>query len=214
MRINKLFIQILLVSMIGSLFLGNTILATSKDDPTVRPISDPDRKIFREKLIDGLVEKYHQDQVFDHINQYMIDKAKELHKHPPTKFPDTLITDTFDKTQSLFEHTKGFIGNSFTRDYTPETFEKNVNKYLWLKGIGFWVLGIGQEHEMAFSYFYLPGNENLKENLLKEIVQYSFPEIPQIEANKIWYDQMAVVMSRLGYRIFNVKEFGLAYTSK
>ncbi len=214
MRINKLFIQILLVGMIGSVILGNNIFAASNDKPTVRAIPDAERKIFREKLIDNLVEKYQQDQTFDHINKYMIDKSKELHKHPPTRLPNTLITDTFDKTQSLFEHTKGFIGNSFTRDYTPVTFEKNVNKYLWLKGIGFWVLGIGQEHEMAFSYFYLPGNENLKDNLLKEIVQYSFPEIPQIEANEFWYDQMAIVMGRLGYRIFNVKEFGLAYTSK
>ena len=210
MRIHKLLIQVLLIAAIGTVFFGNNILAASQDEPTVRQISDAERKALREKLINDLVEKYHQDLVFDHISKYMIDKSKELHKRPPTKEPDTLITDTFNKTQSLFDHTKKFIGNSFTTSYAPDNFEKNVNKYLWLKGIGFWVLGIGEQHEMAFSYFYLPGNEVLKEDLLKDIVHYSFPEIPQIEENKVWYDQMVVVMSRLGYRIFNVKEFGLA----
>ncbi|HBF38273.1 MAG TPA: hypothetical protein DDW50_13240 [Firmicutes bacterium] len=214
MRIHKLLMQILLICVIGSIFVGNNIFAASQDEPTVRALSDSERKVLRGKLIDNLVEKYKGDQVFNHISEYMIDKSKELHKHPPKKTPDTLIMDTFNKTNSLFEHTKGFIGNSFTTSYAPDNFEKNVNKYLWLKGIGFWVLGIGEEHEMAFSYFYLPGNDQLKEDLLKDIVHYSFPEIPQIEENKLWYDQMAVVMGRLGYRIFNVKEFGLPTVNK
>jgi hypothetical protein len=210
MKINRVFVRVLLLAIVGCLLLVNNIQAASQDEPVVRALSDVDRKEFRDKLIGNLVAKYHEDQVFDHINKYMIVKAKELHKNVPTKLPDYLITDTFNKTQSLFEHTKGFIGNSFTTSYAPNMFEKNVNKYLWLKGIGFWVLGIGEDHEMAFSYFYLPGNESLKEELLKDIVHYSFPEIPQIEENKVWYDQMTIVMGRLGYRIFNVKEFELA----
>lgn len=207
MWMNKLFVIISFLVLLGCFFIGNT--QAVENEPVVRYVSTEERKIIREKLITGLVERYHEDQVFDHINKYMIIKADELHKHPPTKMPDVLITDTFNKTQSLFERTKNFIGDSFVTSYAPDNFEKNVNKYLWLKGIGFWVLGIGEEHEMAFSYFYLPGNEGLKKELLKEIVQYSFPEIPEIDANKVWYDEMTVRMSRLGYKIFNVKSFGL-----
>jgi predicted AAA+ superfamily ATPase len=182
----------------------------SQNEPVVKFVSTEDRKVFRAKLVGDLVGKYHQKQIFDQINNYMIEKAEELHRNQPTKLPDVLITDTFNKTEALFNRTKNFIGDSFVTSYAPNNFEQNVNKYLWLKGVGFWVLGIGVEHQMAFSYFYLPGNENLKEDFLKEIVQYSFPEIPEIEANQLWYDQMVIVMGRLGYKIFNVKRFGIA----
>jgi hypothetical protein len=208
MRINRIFSIVMFSMLLGCFLIGNYTQAVS-NEPVVRFVSMEERKVFRDKLIGNLVTKYHEKQVFDHINKYMIDKAEELHKRQPTKLPDALIVDTFDKTEALFERTKNFIGNSFVTSYEPAYFEKNVNKYLWLKGIGFWVLGIGEQHEMAFSYFYLPGNENLKEDLLKEIVQYSFPEIPEIDANKVWYNEMVVVMGRLGYKIFNVKRFAI-----
>jgi hypothetical protein len=209
MHNKKLFIFISFLFIFSCFFIGTDIKA-EQTEPLVKSLSSADRKAFREKLIGDLIEKYRENQVFDHMNEYMIGKTEELHQPSPSKLPDFLIEDTFNKTDSLFNHTKGFIGNSFVTSYEPDRFEKNVHKYLWLKGIGFWILGIGEEHKLAFSYFYLPGNESLKEDLLREIVQYSFPEIPEVAENKEWYDQMVLIMGRLGYSIFSVKRFGLA----
>jgi hypothetical protein len=209
MRFNRSAILVLLFIILSCFFIGTNIKA-QQIEPVVRSISAADKKIFREKLLGGLIEKYREGQIFDHMHEYMIVKDEELHRQYPSKLPNLLIQDTFNKTEDLFEHTKGFIGNSFVNSYEPEAFEKNVQRFLWLKGIGFFVLGIGEEHELAFSYFYLPGNEILKEDLLREIVQYSFPEIPDISANKAWYDEMVPVMERLGYNIFSIKRFGLS----
>ncbi|HBE80117.1 MAG TPA: hypothetical protein DDW65_20395 [Firmicutes bacterium] len=209
---NKRWFVVVFFLLMGCIFYSGNVHA-QQNEPAVRFLSDTDRKVFRDKLIGDLIERYRDARVFDDINKYMTVKTEALHNRVPKKLPDILISDTFNKTQSLFEHTKGFIGKSFVTSYAPDNFEKNVHKYLWLKGIGFWALGIGEEHEMAFAYFYLPGNENLKEDLLREIVQYSFPEIPQNAENKEWYDEMVTVMGHLGYQIFSVKRFGVAENS-
>lgn len=71
------------------------------------------------------------------------------------------------------------------------------------------VIGIKEEHRMAFSYFYLPGNEEIRRIFINDMVNYSFPEVPEIPENEVWRQQMNGAMSRLGYRIFSVKKFGI-----
>ncbi len=205
-RNKHLFFIMLLI--VGTIISGSSLKA-QQVEPSLRFITPEAKKIFREELINNLIVKYREKQVFNNIQQYMVEKAEELHRVKRLRLPDILIQDTFNKTNNLFEHTKGIIGNSFSTSFEPEQFEKNVRKYLWLKGLGFWVMGIGEDHKLAFSYFYLPGNENLKNDLLREIVQYSFPEVPQCEENTEWYSEMIQIMGRLGYNIFSVKKYGI-----
>lgn len=167
------------------------------------------KKEFRSKLVRDLVKEFREDQTFDKIHQYMISKATELKKAHPRHFPDFLIEDTFSKTDNLFERTRFAIKDDPKRFYQPESLEKSVQKLLWLKGICFLLMGINEEHQMAFSYFYLPGNEKLKHKFIDEMVKYSFPEVPELPENEAWRRQMNEVMSRLGYNIFSVRKFGI-----
>ena len=167
------------------------------------------KKEFRDKIVRDLVNGFREDRTFDKIHQYMHSKAIELNKAQPRHFPDFLIEDTFSKTDNLFERTRFAIKDNPGRFYEPVSFEKSVQKLLWLKGICFVLIGIKEEHQMAFSYFYLPGNENLKHKFINDMVKYSFPEVPDIPENETWRQQMNEAMSRLGYDIFSVKKFGI-----
>lgn len=167
------------------------------------------KKEFRNKLVSDLVREFREDHTFEKIHQYMLLKAAELNKVQPRHFPDFLIEDTFSKTDNLFERTRFAIKDNPGRFYEPESFEKSVQKLLWLKGICFVLMGIKEEHQMAFSYFYLPGNENLRYKFVNNMVKYSFPEVPEITENEAWRQQMNGAMTRLGYNIFSVKKFGI-----
>lgn len=167
------------------------------------------KKEFRSKLVQELVKEFREDQTFEKIHQYMILKAIELRKAHPRHLPDFLIEDTFSKTDNLFERTRFAIKDNPNRFYEPESLEKSVQRLLWLKGICFMLMGINEEHQMAFSYFYLPGNENIKHKFIDEMVKYSFPEVPELPENEAWRRQMNEVMSRLGYNIFSVHKFGI-----
>ncbi|MGE5605616.1 MAG: hypothetical protein ACM3YE_07995 [Bacteroidota bacterium] len=167
------------------------------------------KKEFRYKLVRDLVKEFREDETFDKIHQYMISKATELNKAHPRHLPDFLIEDTFSKTDNLFERTRFAIKDNPGRFYEPESFEKSVQRLLWLKGICFLLMGIKEEHQMAFSYFYLPGNENIRHKFIDDMVKYSFPEVPEIPENEAWRQQMNGAMSRLGYNIFSVRKFGI-----
>ncbi len=172
-------------------------------------MSPENKKVFRENLVRNMVTKFKEDQTFDKIDQYMLSKAAELNKVNPKHSPDFLIEDTFAKTDNLFEKTRFAIKDNPGRFYEPVSFEKSVQKLLWLKGMCFLVMGIKEEHQMAFSYFYVPGNEDIRREFIEEMVNYSFPEVPNIPENEIWHQQMNDALSRLGYRIFSVKKFGI-----
>jgi hypothetical protein len=57
------------------------------------------------------------------------------------------------------------------------------------------------------AYFYEPGNETDKKELLRDIVHYSFPEVKEIPENEFWFQNMGQVMDRLGYKLFNVNRY-------
>ncbi len=167
------------------------------------------KKELRDKIVRDLLTEFKDNQTFDKIHQYMLSKADELNKAHPRHLPDFLIEDTFSKTDSLFERTRFAIKDNPGRFYEPESFEKSVQKLLWLKGVCFLLMGIKEEHQMAFSYFYMPGNEDLKHKFINDMVKYSFPEVPEVPENEAWRQQMNGAMSRLGYNIFSVKKFGV-----
>jgi hypothetical protein len=165
------------------------------------------RKAIRIEFLQQMVIKYENDQTFAKVQQYMDIKYKELHKTKQPRSPAIVIQETFQRTRTLMDRTRPFIGNSFTRVYDPVQIEKNVQKYIWLKGLCFVVLGIGDEHRIALSFFYTPGYEELKQQFLKDVVIYSFPEVPDLPENQVWQTEMMAVMERLGYTIFNIGKF-------
>jgi hypothetical protein len=179
----------------------------NKSGIIVNELSREDRRTVRAEMLRQLVEKYEGNETFAKVQQYMELKYKELHKSKPPKSPSIVIQETLQRTQALMDRTRPFIGNSFTRVYDPVQIEKNVQKYIWLKGLCFVVLGINDEHRIALSFFYLPGNEEFKKQFLKDVVIYSFPEVADVPENQAWQIEMMAVMERLGYQIFNIGKF-------
>jgi hypothetical protein len=179
----------------------------------VCPMTRDEKRVFRRQLMTQFIECYTGNQTFDKINQYMASKYQEMNKAKPPKPPCELLEETFEKSNNLFVQTKKYYGNSFTQVYNPEIVEKKVRKYLWLKGIFFFILGINDEHRVAVSYFYLHGNENIKQDFLERVVRFSFPEVPDVPENIVWRKQMNGVMDRLGYDVFNIKKFKITSPS-
>ena len=207
MRSRHNFLAVIFLCMV--LVLISQVSRAQEEGLIFSQMSIDSKKEFRDKIVRDLVNGFREDRTFDKIHQYMHSKAIELNKAQPRHFPDFLIEDTFSKTDNLFERTRFAIKDNPGRFYEPVSFEKSVQKLLWLKGICFVLIGIKEEHQMAFSYFYLPGNENLKHKFINDMVKYSFPEVPDIPENETWRQQMNEAMSRLGYDIFSVKKFGI-----
>lgn len=205
--VSRILVMVILVFLVLTLTVHP--IKAEKEGLVLTPMSVEGKKVFREKIIKDLVNRFREDQTFDKMHQYMLSKATELNKAQPRQLPEFLIEDTFSKTDNLFERTRFAIKDNPGRFYEPETFEKSVQKLLWLKGVCFMVIGIKEEHRMAFSYFYLPGNEELRCRFINEMVNYSFPEVPEIPENEVWRHQMNGAMSRLGYDIFSVRKFGI-----
>lgn len=209
MRFQKSGLLIIMLFFSLSAIIPRNLSAEAVDTIVILPMSLENKKIFRENLVRNMVTKYKNDRTFDKINQYMLAKASELNKNYPRYSPDFLIEDTFAKTDNLLAKTRFAIKDNPNRFYDPLTFEKSVQKLLWLKGVCFLVMGIKEEHQMAFSYFYAPGNDADRYEFMQEMINYSFPEVPDIPENNNWRRQMNDAMSRLGYQIFSVNKFGI-----
>lgn len=209
MRLQKSGLLVIMLFLSLTSIIPRTLNAEAVEEIVILPMSLEHKKVFRENLVRNMVAKYKNDQTFDKINQYMLAKASELNKDNPRHSPDFLIEDTFAKTDNLFAKTRVAIKDNPGRFYNPLTFERSVQKLLWLKGVCFLVMGIKEEHQMAFSYFYAPGNEANRYEFLQEMINYSFPEVLDVSENDNWRHQMNGAMSRLGYRIFSVKKFGI-----
>jgi hypothetical protein len=175
--------------------------------PVVTEMNIETKREIRKDLLQKLIQKYNHNNTFPEMHQYMITKYKELDKKDTLESPDQLISNTLDKSRSIFEKVKSFIGNSFKRQYNPVALEESVKKYLWLKGVCFMIMGINEEHKIAISYFYCPGQEDVKRNFMIDTVKYSFPEVQDIPENAEWFETMGKVMERLGYKLFNVNKY-------
>lgn len=195
------------VFVLWVLQIGTGYCQVDQTNMIINEMSLEKRRVIRSELLKQMVLKYENDQTFAKVQDYMENKYHELHKNKPPKSPSLVIQETFQRTRAFMDKTRPYIGSSFTRVYDPVQIEKNVNKYIWLKGICFLVLGIGDDHRIALSFFYIPGNENLKREFLKDVVIYSFPEVPDEPENQAWQNEMIGVMERLGYRIFNIDRY-------
>ena len=179
----------------------------SVDSPVVNEMSLDQKRAIRKQLLAHMVEKYNQNQIFPHMQAYMIENYHQLKKNGKPKSPAQLITDTLERSRAVYEKTHAIVGESFKRMYNPLQIESTVNRYLWLKGLCFLVMGINEDHKIALSYFYQPGNEQEKQEFLRDAIYYSFPEIPDIPANDAWYESMNPVMDRLCYKLFNIDKY-------
>ncbi len=209
----RILVLLVLLMALASPLAG---AASSSEPQQLIELTWETKQSLQQKFINDLVSKYNNDETFLKLHQYMIVKYQDLAKKRTPRQPDVIIRETFQKTQMVYEKTKGLVGNSF-QNFDPESVEKSVEKFLWLKGVCFLILGIGEEHQIGLSYFYRPENVAAKQELLRDIVHYSFPEVPDVPANGGWYRSMVQVMDRLGYQIFNVKKYcpeGWATVSK
>ena len=204
---NKYKYLLALLIICGTLKIGITFCQEKQTGPVVHEMSLENRRTTRIELLKQMVSKYESNRTFIKVQDYMETKYHQLGKNRPPKSPSLVIQETFQRTRAFMDKTRPYVGNSFTRVYDPDQIEKNVHRYIWLKGICFLVLGIGDEHRIALSFFYLPGNESLKKEFLKDVVIYSFPEVPDVPENRVWQGKMVWVMERLGYSIFNIERY-------
>lgn len=187
--------------------LAQTNNATHFQQPSALDLSIEEKRSARITLLEQMLAKYKEQQVFEQMRQYMITKSAELDKDETVESPELLIRETLERTRAVYEKVQPFVGNQFKKNYNPEEIEAKINKFAWLKGPAFLILGIREKHKIALSFFYLPENESLKRKFLHDAVQYSYPEILNVPENQAWFDNMNGVMERLGYKFFKVDKY-------
>ena len=175
--------------------------------PVTTNLSFEEKRIVKEKIIHELLKKYTENKVFAKAYQFMLLKFRELNKDHPPRSPEVIINESFAKSNIVYEKAKPWVEPNLNRVYQPEVIEVKVNRLLWLKGICFLILGIGEEHKVGIAFFYLPENREIRKELMKEVVKYSYPEVPDIPENQDWFDQTGEMMERLGEKLFNVKQY-------
>ena len=201
------------VTLLGLLFAATAYCcADTVDTPPSLQLSTLDMTIdqkrnLRVTLLEQMIVKYEQQKVFEQMRQYMNEKSEALEKSVIDESPQELIRETLERTRAVYEKVQPFVGNQFKKNYNPEDIEAKINRFAWLKGPAFLILGIREKHKIALSFFYLPENENLKRNFLHDAVQYSYPEVLNVPENETWFNSMNGVMERLGYKFFKVDKY-------
>lgn len=202
-------IFILLFSVLTALqcLAGDIEVKQDLKTPFATDLSIETKRSIRKEMLSQLLVRYDQNQIFANMHEYMLAKYHQLKKSNVPRSPNVIIEDALEKSRNLFDKVKPFVKNDFKKKYQPEEIEKSVNKYLWLKGLCFLVMGIKEEHKIALSYFYVPGNEEEKKIFLRDTVKFSFPEVYDVPENSAWFDGMSQVMDRLGYKLFDVHKY-------
>lgn len=204
--LSRIFL-IMLLLILSFNCLADSVVSPNFQQPAFLDLTVEEKRSLRVTLLEEMLAKYEKRQVFDQMLQYMNSKAAELEKDEVIESPQILIRETLERTRAVYEKVQPFVGNQFKRNYNPEDIESKINKYRWLKGPAFLILGIRQRHKIALSFFYLPENESIKREFLHDAVRYSYPEILDIPENQTWFNSMNGVMERLGYKFFNVDKF-------
>lgn len=206
--------MLLFKTMLVLLLLSATITCyaepetvTPSQQPTALDLTIEEKRSLRVKFLDEMLVKYEQRQVFEQMQQYMNSKAAELEKDEVLESPQAIIRDTLERTRAVYEKVQPFVGNQFKRNYNPEEIEAKINKFAWLKGPAFLILGIREKHKIALSFFYQPENEGIKQEFFDDAVQYSYPEVLVTPENQAWFDSMNGVMERMGYKFFKVEKY-------
>lgn len=200
-----IFIILLLIMSFNC--LAESFVPPVFQQPAALDLTIEQKRSMRVKFLDEMLVKYKQRRVFEQMLQYMNSKSAELEKGEVIESPEVLIRETLERTRAVYEKVQPFVGNQFKKNYNPEDIEAKINKFSWLKGPAFLILGIREKHGIALSFFYLPENESLKREFLHDAVQYSYPEILDTPENQTWFDSMQDVMERLGYKFFKVEKY-------
>jgi hypothetical protein len=196
-----------LLFVISAFCFAETVNDMPPQQPVTQEMSVEEKRSSRVILLEQMIDKYEQQQIFEKMRQYMNDKSEALGKDEILESPQELIRETLERTRSVYEKVQPFVGNQFKRNYNPEEIEAKINKFAWLKGPAFLILKIRTKHKIALSFFYLPENETLKRSFLHDAVQYSYPEVLNAPENETWFASMNGVMERLGYKFFNVDKY-------
>lgn len=187
--------------------IAQTDSAPSFRQPATLDMTVEEKRSLRVTLLEQMLAKYEEQKVFEQMSQYINSKSDNLEKGETIESPAVLIRETLERTRAVYEKVQPFIGNQFKRNYNPEEIEAKINKFAWLKGPAFLILGIREKHKIALSFFYLPENENIKRNFLHDAVQYSYPEVLTAPENAAWFETMNGVMDRMGYKYFKVDKY-------
>jgi hypothetical protein len=166
--------------------------------PATIEITLEQKRNLRVSLLEQMLVKYREQQVFERMRQYLILKLD----NQKIECPEVLIKETLDRSRSVYDKIQPLIGNHFKQNYNPERIEAKFNKFAWLKGLAFLILRIRKKHKIAISFFYLPENEDLKRRFFRDVVHYSYPEVLTIPENEAWFVKMDGVMERMGAKYF------------
>ncbi len=204
--INITSLFLLLLSIVTNCF-AESDNPVAFQNPAALDLTVEEKRSLRVTFLDEMLVKYDQRQVFEQMLQYINTKSAELEKDEVLESPEELIRETLERTRAVYEKVQPFVGNQFKRNYNPEEIEAKINKFAWLKGPAFLILGIREKHKIALSFFYQPKNESLKREFLHDAVRYSYPEILTTPENEAWFDSMNGVMERMGYKFFKVEKY-------
>ncbi len=170
----------------------------------INNLSDDNKQLVRKQLVDQIIANYSQNKIFIRISEYLAYKSIEL-EHPLNREPvDYLFKKTSDKLLFLFGIINPLIGRKTVDFYDTGRFMGKIINYLWLKDLCFLFLGIGEEHKEILTFFFLPQNNDLKQELKINIVKYLYPEVPEIPENKLWFLEMSVLIEKLGIIAVNI----------
>ncbi len=197
----------LLLLAITTFCFAETVNSLPPRELATLDMSIEQKRSLRVTLLEQMIVKYEEQQVFEKMRQYMNEKSAALEKDEILESPQDLIRETLERTRAVYEKVQPFVGNQFKKNYNPEEIEAKINKFAWLKGPAFLILRIKEKHKIALSFFYLPENENIKWSFLHDAVQYSYPEVLNAPENESWFTSMNGVMERLGYKFFNVDKY-------
>lgn len=202
----KTILVLLLFSMVIICY-AESETTTSSQQPNALDLTIEAKRSARVTYLDEMLIKYKERQVFEQMFLYMNSKSAELEKDEVLESPEVLIRETLERTRAVYEKVQPFVGNQFKKNYNPEEIEIKINKFAWLKGPAFLILGIREKHKIALSFFYQPENISIKQEFLHDAVRYSYPEILDTPENQAWFDSMNGVMERVGYKFFKVEKY-------
>jgi hypothetical protein len=186
---------------------GGGLAQTGNEPVFVKPatseITLEQKRKLRVVLFEEMLDKYKKRQIFVKMRQYINSKLGKQ----KIEAPEELIRETLGRTRSVYEKIQPLIGSHFKRNYKPESIAAKLNKFAWLKGLAFLILGIGKKHKVAISFFYLPENEGLKREFFNDVVRYSYPEVLTTPENAAWFEKMSAVMEKMGAKYFKVDKY-------
>ena len=139
-KLSYFLLLLLLLHLVYFPYVTNATALCVNQNPLTMNLSDENKKIAQNLIMGQILEKYAQNKTFPEIQKYMTQRLQDFKRTRLPQNREFLITETFARSQSVYERTKPFVGHSFNSLYKPQAFEELVEKYLWLKGICFFVI--------------------------------------------------------------------------